>query len=633
MSTRKNSGSSRRLYSNVTAGRLSTRKSKHHHNNNKASAKPEEPPQEVIPPVVTDKPVCAPPTEPVTVREAQEAKPDLCAINTLVNAQMESVPTDELEKRPNPGKLSIVYAHGATLINEYFVVPRGYYFYFDSVKSESTALHRSGSQDYTDEAGNVHRLDPFESTILKPETRHTAIDKSIFMHQYAPGDVMTNHSLNFYPGESTKHLSKSELKKDGNNKLICGVIRPDMVIRPDEFLYTTSGLNDTFVTFAELAGGKIPFSADTTLYDIIHKGITLDNGQVYKLPPGHIVLKSCRNLVYGKRNRHTDEVNLLRIDKSFISANTKLKVLTRMPSTGTTNNINTARAPNRSKKQRTPYPIASIFRGTHHPVTLTIDQATPMSTTLSSQASGKSRVYVTNYVRQEFPSKIDRYNTKILKLFNDRKYMVKPEYMTMFPYNPKTKSYTPIDTYGLLTPYDVYNVIMANTCHVCMRNLANLTGNSACNLCKVVGFCAEHKGGASYEIMHECVISFYTEDEVKEIDKSRTVIGELEQKIHLLVNDIKAIERQIKETSNSEGLLAQRVRLKAQLEIYKQSLLENDNIVQTINKKHENLVSKQAVTAQAELKAYEAKRIADRKKKNNESRAVLKGRLAKMFNV
>jgi len=626
MSTRKSGNRPARLYSNIAAGRASTRKL---NTNNAVVAVTT---SEVVSPVVTEKPICAPPSEPVTVRAAQEAKPDLCAINSLVNSQMDLVPVDELERRPGPGKLTVVYAHGATLINEYFVVPRGYYFYFDSVKSESTALHRSGSQDYTDEAGNVHRLDPFESTILKPETRHTAIDKSIFMHQYAPGDVMTNHSLNFYPGESTKHLNKSDLNKAGNNKLICGIIRPDIVIRPYDFLYTTSGLNDTFVTFAELAGGKIPFSAYTTLYDIIHKGITLDNGQVYKLPPGHIVLKSCRNLVYGKRNRHTDEVNLLGIDKSFNSANTELKVLTRMPSTGTTNNINTARAPNRSKKQRTPYPLASIFRGTHHPGTLTIGQATPMSTTLSSQASSKSRVYVTNYVRQEFPSKIERYNTRILKSFNDRKYMVKPEFMTMFPYNPMTKTYTPIDTSGLLSPYDVYNVIMANTCHVCMRNLAKLTGNSACNLCKVVGFCSDHKGSASYEIMHECVISFYTEADVSDINKGRSAAEEIEKKIHLLVNDIKAIDQQINVTSNTASLFAQRARLKAQLEIYKQSLLENDNIVQTINKKHARMVREQEATAQTELKKYEAKRKADQNVKNSASKAAFKAGLAKMFN-
>lgn len=631
MSTRNNS-KSRRLYSNVTAGRLSTRKSNHHHNNNKASAKPEEPPQEVIPPVVTEKPVCAPPSEPVTVRAAQEAKPDLCAINALVNSQMELVSVDELERRPGPGKLTVVYAHGSTLINEYFVVPKGYYFYFDSVKSESTSLHRSGSQDYIDEAGNIHSLDPFESAILKPDTRHTAIDKSVFMHQYAPGDVMTNHTLNFYPGESTKHLSKSELKKDGNNKLICGVIRPDMVIRPNDFLYLTSGLNNTFVTFAELGGGKIPFSADITLYDIIHKGITLSNGQVYKLPPGHIVLKSCRNLVYGQRDKLTGKVTLMSgIKKSFNSLNKELRVLTRMPSTGNTNNISTARAPTISRKQNKLYPLNSIFRGEHPPGTQTIAQTMPMSTSLSSQAPSNSRVYVTNYVRQEFPSKIDRYNTKILKLFNDRKYMVKPEYMTMFPYNPKTKSYTPIDTYGLLTPYDVYNVIMANTCHVCMRNLAKLTGNSACKLCMVVGFCSDHKGGASYEIMHECVISFYDKDEVSAINKSHTVIREIEQNIYLLVNDIKAIDQKIKETYNSSELLAQRARLNAQLEIYKQSLLENDNVMAQINKKHERLVREQAVTAQAELKEHEAKRKAAQNVKNKASNKALKARLAKMF--
>ncbi len=629
MSTRKNSGSSRRLYSNVTAGRPSTRKPNHHHNN-KPTAKPEEPPQEVIPPVVTDKPVCAPPTEPVTVREAQEAKPDLCAINTLVNAQMESVPTDELEKRPGPGKLTVVYAHGSTLINEYFVVPRGYYFYFDTVKSESSFVHRSGSQIYIDDDGNVHELDPFESGILKPGTRHTAIDKSVFMHQYAPGDVMTNHTLNFYPGESTKHLSKTELAKQDNKKYICGVIRPDMIIKPDDFIYTTSGLNEKYITFPNLGGGKIPFSAKTTLYDIIYNGITLDNGQVYKLPPGHIVLKSCRNLGHGRRDRQTKELTIFGAEKPFASYNTSAKVLTRMPSTGTTNNISTARVPNSTKKQRKLYKTNEIFRGEHQPG-MTFAQAMPLSTALSNQASGSSRVYVTNYVRQEFPSKIERYNTKILKSFNDRKYMVKPEFTNMFPYNPMTRTYTPIDPTGILSPYDVYNVIMANTCHVCMRNLAKLTGNSACKLCKVVGFCAEHKGGAAYEIMHDCVISFYDEDEVKEINKSRLAVGDLEQKIYTLSRDIKALEQHIKESpSNSEGLLKQRAQLHAQLQMYKQMLLDND-VIKQINKKHETLVNEQAAKAQVELKEYEAKRMAAQKAKNNASRAALKAGLSKMF--
>lgn len=629
MSTRKNSDSSRRLYSNVTAGRPSTRKPSHYHNN-KPVVKPEEPPQEVIPPVVTDKPVCAPPTEPVTVRDAQEAKPDLCAINTLVNAQMESVATDELEKRPGPGKLTVVYAHGSTLINEYFVVPRGYYFYFDTVKSESSFLHRSGSQIYIADDGSMHRLDPFESEILKPGTRHTAIDKSVFMHQYAPGDVMTNHTLEFYPGQSNTHFSKTELAKLDNKKYICGVIRPDMIIKPDDFLYTTSGLNEKYITFSNLGGGKIPFSAKTTLYDLIHNGITLDNGQVYKLPPGHIVLKSCRNLVHGKRDRLTKELTIYGAEKPFALYNTSAKVLTRMPSTGATNNKSTARTPNSTKKKRTLYNTKEIFR---EPLTteMTFTQAMPLSAALSSQADGKSRVYVTNYVRQEFPSKIERYNTKILKSFNDRKYMVKPEFTNIFPYNPLTRTYTPIDPAGILSPYDVYNVIMANTCHVCMRNLAKLTGNSACKFCKVVGFCAEHKGGTAYETMHDCVISFYDEDEVKEINNSRLAVGDIEQKIYTLSKDIKALEQHIKDSpSNSERLLAQRAQLHAQLQMYKQKQLDND-VMQQINKKHETLVKDQAAKAQAEQKEHEAKRIAEQKAKNNASSAALKAGLSKMF--
>lgn len=638
MSTRRNTSNgaaSKRLYSYVARTQNDSNRKQDD------GAKQDVAPHEVIPPVVTEKPVCAPPTEPVTVREAQEAKPDLCAINTMVNAQMKSIPIDELEKRPGPGKLTVVYAHGSTLINEYFVVPKGYYFYFDSVKSESTSLKRSGEQDYTDESGVVHRLDPFESGILKPETRHTAIDKSIFMHQYAPGDVMTNHTFNFYPGESHKHLTKTELKKDGNIKIICGIIRPNMIVNPIDFYYTTSGLNETFITFPELDSGKIPFSANTTLYDIINKGITLSNGQVYKLQPGHIVLKSCRKLLFGKRNNLTGEIYKFSINaKIFNNMHPRIQNLTRMPSTGKTNNFVNARKPSNTKKTQPKYATSLLFRSENQQGQI-IRQSMPMSSALANKSSNKSSVYVTNYVRQEFPSKIERYNTKILKSFNDKKYTPKPEFKDIFPYNTLSHTYKPIDPSGILTPYDVYNVIIANTCHVCMRNLAKLTGNSACKLCKIVGFCAEHKGAPSYEIAHDCVISFYTEDEMREIKKNDSIFQDLKKKITDLINDInvidKAIDKAIKESYDPSELLMQRDNFLQQVKIYKTKLMDTSHIMNTsnvmeiINKKHIKAVQAQAKIAKEELAKYEAERHAEQKAKDNKADKLMKQRMQTLF--
>lgn len=489
-----------------------------------------------IPAVSSAIAVCEAPSDKI---EVSSAHPSACAVNELVSSEMESVDSTELEKRPPPGKLTIIYAHGSTIVNEYFVVPKGYYFYFDAVKSESTYKVRSGPAKYVDkETGYRVELDTFDLAARYPKERHLAIDHADFMHQYAPGDVMTNHSLLFYPGLSTENLSESEISKDGNIKFINGIVLPNVEINPMEIIYIDGGLRHTHL---QVLGpdnpGLIPFEEDITLYNLINTGITLTNGDIYKLPPGHIVLRSCRTLIYDK---DLDLYPITRADYNKMEP--AYKTLIKQYSTGMINARNNARNPSNEPKNTRIYAPTQLFRPNHskhskHSIKksmplsqalienaqrgrININKQNKHTRQLKSVARGvnnhpiaayphpTSRVYVTTYVRQEFAAKIRYYNKTVLKQYEDEGLIPKPEFEDMYPMDFSTGKYVRIDPFGILTPQQVYVVMMATNCHVCARNLAKLPNSRLCAKCHVVGFCEKHFGGPSRVTKHDCYSPF-----------------------------------------------------------------------------------------------------------------------------
>ena len=509
---------------------------------------------EHIPPVTSEMVVCEPFEEPISLQEAQEINPGACAVNELVSSQMEPVESRELEKRPPPGKLSIIHAHGSTIINEYFVVPKGYYFYFDTVKSESTYRRRSGEVEYTDpETGETYILDPFDAATIDPETRHLAIDSAVFMHQYAPGDVITNHNLSFYPGTSLETLSEDAISKDGELKFICGIVQPDVRIDPKYIKYIDEGLNKThFQVLGPSNPGLIPFDEEINLFDLIYTGITLTNGDVYKLPPGHIVLRSCRNLIYSK------DVEIHAITPEiFREMNRPSQHILRQMSTGAPNTHNNARAPSIESKNKT----GKMYRETHlfrenKPDTKSMKILMPLSAKLANNATsvvsvsapkgkGKSkkrnnnhgpkkivkvsRVYVTTYVRQQFDSKIRYYNNVILKQYKEDGLIPRSDFEDMYPIDLSTGKYIPINPSDTLTPRQVYAVIMSTNCMVCERNLAKLPNSSLCPKCHVVGFCSDHAGKSARVAKHDCYSPFFKLDNFKEYIKLNKELHDIKE--------------------------------------------------------------------------------------------------------
>jgi exonuclease VII large subunit len=381
-------------------------------------------------------------------------------------------------------------------------------------------------------------LDPFDIATLDPKKRHLAIDSAVFMHQYVPGDVMTNHNLSFYPGTSQETLSEEEISKDGNLKFICGIVLPDDKIDPKYISYIDGGLQKTHLQVLGPSNpGLIPYDTETNLFELITTGITLTNGDVYKLPPGHIVLRSCRNLIYSK----DVELYAMTPDK-YREINIPSQHMLRQKSTGMPNSHATARDPSaNAKKNQTGglYSEKQLFR-TNNSIKESMKKLTPLSSQLAEQATnvvrststqkggkgkpgGKqskknshgpkkivkvSRVYVTTYVRQQFDSKIWYYNTEILKQFEADGLIPKPEFEDMYPIDLRTGKYIPIDPSGTLTPRQVYAVIMSTNCMVCERNLAKLPGSSLCPKCHVVGFCAEHAGKPARVTKHDCFSPF-----------------------------------------------------------------------------------------------------------------------------
>jgi hypothetical protein len=462
---------------------------------------------------------------------------------------MEGVDSTELERRPPPGKLSIIYAHGSTIINEYFVVPKGYYFYFDSVKSESTYSLRSGDAQYVDEAtGKTFPIDSFDLAALHPDKRHLAIDHADFMHQYAPGDVMTNHLISFYPGKSNTSLTESELNEDGEIKFQTGIVLPNVAINPMDLIYFNNKLRNTYL---QVLGpdnpGLIAFNELTTLYDLINIGIQLTNGDTYKLPPGHIALRSCRNLTY---NGDTELYDVTRA--MYNTMDNASKTLTKQHSIGMVNTYNNSRKPSNEPKTTPTYAPTQLFRPKlknnkkHSMKNLMPLSHALMETALKGGIKGKgkgkgkgnginnrntrkqkpdalygshkyhlshnttpaSRVYVTTYVRQEFASKIRYYNNTVLTQYEYNGLIPKPEFEDMYPMDSSIGKYIRIDPYNTLTPQQVYMVIMAANCHVCARNLAKLPDSKLCPKCHVVGFCEKHFAGSSRVTNHDCYNPF-----------------------------------------------------------------------------------------------------------------------------
>lgn len=549
--------------------------------------------KEHIPHITSELVVCTPSEEPVSLQEAQESNPGACAVNELVSSQMLSVGSNELETRPPPGKLSIIHAHGSTIINEYFVVPKGYYFYFDTVKSESSYVHRSGEVEYTDpDTGKTYILDPFDAATIDPKTRHLAIDSAIFMHQYVPGDVMTNHNITFYPGSSNKTLPEDEISKDGEQKFICGIVQPNVKINPADIEYFNGGLKKTYLQVLGPSNpGLIPYDAETNLFELINTGITLTNGDVYKLPPGHIVLRSCRNLIFSKGV----EIYEITSDKFRGMSQTEQYMLRQM-STGIPNTHETARDPTaNAKNQGGLYSEKQLFSVPKNNTT-SIRKLTPLSSALSQKAQnvvvgmsieggkgkGKSkkknshgpkkivkvsRVYVTTYVRQQFDSKIRYYNNTILKQYEADGLIPKQDFQDMYPMDLTTGKYILIDQTGTLSPRQVYAVIMATNCMVCERNLAKLPRSSLCPKCHVVGFCAEHAGKSARVIKHDCFSPFIKVDNFNEYIK-------LNKELH-----------EINETVNSKFSIysSKKKELEPELDRLKDDLLDLNNKLQRLS--------------------------------------------------
>lgn len=475
-----------------------------------------------IPPVSSDIVECEVPEGNIKVGSAH---PGDCAVNALVSSEMEGVESTELEKRPPPGKLSIIYSHGSTIVNEYFVVPKGYYFYFDTVKSESSYTVRSGSSEYVDrETGRTFPIDAFDLAALQPETRHLAIDHADFIHQYVPGDVMTNHLISFYPGKANTSLSEAELDRDGELKFITGIVLPNMAIDPMDLVYSSGKLRNTYL---QVLGpdnhGLIKFNDITTLYDLINIGIELSNGDTFKLPPGHIVLRSCRNLIY---NSDTEFYNVTRAKYNNMDYHSQ--ILTRQMSTGYSNTNITARNPTGEPHQSGEYAPTQLFR----PHSNTANkQIAPLSSKLGKpgkntvgkkskknkhnnkeHATSTSRVYVTTYVRQEFAAKIRYYNSSVLSQYEAEGLIPKPEFEDIYPIDKANGKYVRIDPFGVLTPQQVYVVMLAANCHVCARSLAKLPNSRLCARCHVVGFCEKHFGGPSRLTRHDCYSPFIKGD-------------------------------------------------------------------------------------------------------------------------
>ena len=218
------------------------------------------------------------------------------------------------------------------------------------------------------------------------------------------------------------------------------------------------------------------------------------------------------------------------------------KTLTKQYSTGMINARNNARNPSNEPKNTPIYGPKQLFRPKPSKHNHSIKKSMPLSQALIENAQrGRinnntqnikhtrkqksvargvnnhpiaayphptSRVYVTTYVRQEFASKIRYYNKTVLKQYEDVGLIPKPEFEDMYPMDSSTGKYMQINPFGILTPQQVYVVMLSTNCHVCARNLASLPNSHLCVRCHVVGFCEKHFGGPARVTKHDCYSPF-----------------------------------------------------------------------------------------------------------------------------
>lgn len=345
------------------------------------------------------------------------------------------------------GKLWLIYAHGLQDVNNYFVIPEGYYIYFDVMSGEP------GIDNVEKEHDEVNSTN-IEGNLINPATRNLVLVGNNFIHMYQPGDLINQHSITFSPyATGMNHTHEF--------RLLTGIIPPIVSLDPLEFTYdkhnTPKSVKDSKYYNKTIDVNEKFFKKEVNTYIDIAIGQTILLSELLKLvKPGHYFIKICRKWSMPEYNPASNTIS----ERSMLHRQLSSTSLLNKPwSNIAMNNISAKQLKARAKS-------TNLFNLSKRGSRVTTD------------------VFVTREPRQNFDKQIERYNTNMEKML--KTYDINPKFSDSVPRSVDTSEF------AILDYMNVHRVLSFNNCTWCHKNLTLISSKKQiCKNCRLACFCSE----------------------------------------------------------------------------------------------------------------------------------------------
>ncbi len=345
------------------------------------------------------------------------------------------------------GKLWLIYAHGLQDVNNYFVIPEGYYIYFDVMSGEPGI-------DYVEKEHNEVNSTNIEGNLINPVTRNLVLVGNNFIHMYQPGDLINQHSIMFSPyATGMNHTHET--------RLLTGIIPPSVSLDPLEFTYdkhnTPKSVKESKYYNKTIDVNEKFFKKEVNTYIDIAIDQTILLSELLKLvKPGHYFVKICRKWSTPEYNPASNKISERGMLHRQLSATS---LLNKPWSNIAMNNISAKQLKARAKS-------TNLFDLSKRGSRVTTD------------------VFVTREPRQNFNKQIERYNTNMEKIL--KTYDINPKFSDSVPRSVDTSEF------AILDYINVHRVLSFNNCAWCHKNLTLLSSKKhICKNCRLACFCSE----------------------------------------------------------------------------------------------------------------------------------------------
>jgi hypothetical protein len=342
-------------------------------------------------------------------------------------------------------KLWLIYGHGKQDVDNFFVIPEGYYIYFDNMSGEL-------GMDNIEKGNTEEDSTNIELDLINPRTRNNILIGNNFIRMFQPGDLINQHIIEFKQYEATRDDHK------GTARLLTGIIPPTVKLYPEEFTYDTTEEPDIVIQ-SKYYNKKLKVDEKflkkevNTYMDIsICQRFTLSE-LLKQLAPGHYFIKICRSW----QGDYTPAENSNPIRGSLSR---------QLSTTGRPSNV--------------------WSEVTMHSLTVKQYKNGIKSSTLFNTQPHKSRivtdVFVTREPRQNFYKQICRYNDYMVKTL--KTYVISPVHADSVPQKVDDSNF------AVLNYLEVHRVLSFNSCSWCHKNLTLVSSSKKlCANCRLACFC------------------------------------------------------------------------------------------------------------------------------------------------